>query len=286
MRKKITALVLGVGLFAAGPTHAQDFETTEIAAGVYQFRWIGHNGMFMTTSQGVVVFDPINVVAARAFASEIKRIAPGSPLAAIVYSHADSDHATGAAAMMQEMGQSDVPIIAHRNAVAPIRERASTDQPEPTVTFAKEMRFEVGGRWIELHYLGASHTDHIAVPFIPDVGVAFAVDFVSSDRVGYQDLASWVFPDFFGAVSGLLSIPFDTIVFGHGPAGNRATIQRQLSYYDDLTAAVRAAVADGLTEDQAAASIRLDAYSSWDRYDEWFPSNVRGIYRWIAGGSM
>jgi len=284
MRIGTTSLVLGAALFAAAPTCAQDFATTEIAEGVYQFRWVGHNGMFMTTSQGVIVFDPINVDAARAFASEIERIAPGSPLAAIIYSHADADHATGAAAMMQEMGQFDVPIIAHQNAVAPIRDRASADQPEPNVTFTDELRFEIGGRWIELHYLGASHTDHIAVPYIPDVGVAFAVDFVAGDRMGYQDLGSWIFPDFFGAVSGLLGIPFETIVFGHGPPGDRATIQRQLGYYDDLTAAVREAVADGLTEDQAAASIRLDDYSSWDRYDDWFPLNVRGVYRWVAGG--
>jgi glyoxylase-like metal-dependent hydrolase (beta-lactamase superfamily II) len=261
---------------------AQDFETTQVADGVYQFRWIGHNGMFMTTSQGVVAFDPINVDAARAFASEIKRVAPGSPLAAIIYSHDDSDHATGAAAMMEEMGQSGVPIIAHKNTVMPIRTRANPDQPEPNVTFTDEMRFEIGGRWIELHYLGASHTDHIAVPYSPDVGVAFAVDFVASDRMGYQDLASWVFPDFFGSVSGLLNIPFETIVFGHGPSGNRAMIHRQVSYCDDLTAAVRGAIADGLTEDQAASSVRLDAYSDWDRYGDWFPLNVRGVYRWLA----
>jgi glyoxylase-like metal-dependent hydrolase (beta-lactamase superfamily II) len=286
MRTKVTVLIIGAALLAASPVHAQDFETTQIADGLYQFRWIGHNGMFMTTSQGVVAFDPINVEAARAFAGEIKRVAPGAPLAAIVYSHADSDHATGAAAMMEEMGQSGVPIIAHQNTVVPIRTRASADQPAPTMTFADEMSFEIGGRWVELHYLGASHTDHIAVPYIPDVGVAFAVDFVASDRIGYQDLASWVFPDFFGAVSGLLGIPFETIVFGHGPAGDRATIQRQVNYYDDLTAAVRGAIADGLTEDQAATSIRLDAYSDWDRYDDWFPMNVRGVYRWITGNGI
>ena len=117
----------------------------------------------------------------------------------------------------------------------------------------------MGGRWIELHYLGPSHTDNIAVGYIPDVAVAFAVDFVSNDRPGYQDLATWHFPEFFDAVSGLLGIPFETIVFGHGPPGDRTAIQRQIAYYDDLTAAVRDAVANGLTEDEAAESVRLAA---------------------------
>ena len=38
----------------------------------------------------------------------------------------------------------------------------------------------------------------------------------------------------------LLDIPFETMVFGHGPPGDRASIQRQIVYYDDLTAAVLA----------------------------------------------
>ena len=162
---------------------AQDnYETTEIADGVYQFRWIAHNAMFVTTDDGVVVFDTIGVDAARQLAAEIQSTAPGSPLIAIVYSHSDADHATGAGALMEAMGQTGVPIIAHELAVAPIEARGSADQPAPTVTFADTLRFQMGGRWIELHYLGPSHTDNIAVPFIPDVGVAFAVDFASNDR--------------------------------------------------------------------------------------------------------
>lgn len=47
-------------------------------------------------------------------------------------------------------------------------------------------------------------------------------------------------------------------------------------------AAVRDAVAAGLTEDQATEGVRLDAYSGWDNYEQWFPLNARGVYRWLA----
>ena len=277
-------LAVSLSLATAMGAAAQDrYETTEIADGVYQFRWMFHNAMFVTTDDGVVVFDTIGVDAARQLAAEIQRTAPGSPLAGIVYSHSDADHATGAAALVEAMGQTGVPIIAHELAVAPIEARASADQPAPTITFAEKLRFQMGGRWIELHYLGPSHTDNIAVGYIPDVAVAFAVDFVSNDRPGYQDLATWHFPEFFDAVSGLLGIPFETIVFGHGPPGDRTAIQRQIAYYDDLTAAVRDAVATGLTEDEAAESVRLETYAGWGNYDQWFPLNVRGVYRWLVG---
>jgi glyoxylase-like metal-dependent hydrolase (beta-lactamase superfamily II) len=120
------------------------------------------------------------------------------------------------------------------------------------------------------------------VPFIADAGVAFAVDFVAHDRMGYQDLPGWYFPDFFQTVGNLLAIPFDTIVFGHGPNGDRASIHRQIQYYDDLQWAVRDALDRGWTEDQAAGEIRLDQYAEWDQYETWFPMNVRGVYRWLA----
>lgn len=258
------------------------YETTRIADGVYQFRWQGHNGMFVVGDGEVAVFDPIGVEPAHRFAAEIQRVAPGLPLAAIVYSHSDADHATGAGALISAMGGSNVPIIAHEAAVAPIRERGDPDQPLPTVTFAERMTFLVGGREVQLHYLGPSHTDNMIVPFVPDVGVAFAVDFVSNDRMGYQDLPGWHFPAFYDALAGLLRIPFDTMVFGHGPPGGRDAIQRQIAYYDDLTAAVRDAVARGWSEDQAATGLELPRYSDWDQYEAWFPLNVRGVYRWVA----
>lgn len=279
------AVLVGALVAALAPVAADaqaDWETSEVAIDLYRFRWQSHNGMFLVTEDGVVVFDPIGVEPARRMAREIRRVAPGEPLAAIVYSHSDADHATGAAALMEAMGQPSAPIIAHENAVAPIRERSDPAQPLPTVTFAERMELRIGGREIELHYLGRGHTDNMIVPFIADAGVAFAVDFVANDRMGYQDLPGWYFPDFFQTVSNLLAIPFDTVVFGHGPNGDRASIHRQIRYYDDLQWAVRDALDRGWTEEQAAGEIRLDPYADWDQYEAWFPMNVRGVYRWLA----
>jgi len=279
----ITALLAAVIVPLA--VVAQDYETTEIAAGVYQFRWNRHNALFVTAPGQVVAFDPIGTEAAAAFAGEIQRVAPGSELAAIVYSHSDADHSAGATTLMAAFGQENVPIIAQERAVDPIRKRGDPDHPAPTVTFAERMTFELTDRRIELHYLGPSHTDNIAVGFIPDAGVAFAVDFVTKDRTGYQELRGWRFPESFEAMAGLLRIPFETVVFGHGPPGDRATIHRQIGYYDALTAAVRAAVARGLTEDEMAEQVELPAYSDFGQYEEWMPLNARAIYRWLAATS-
>ena len=261
---------------------APNHETTRVAEGVYRFRWQGHNGLFVVTPAGVVAFDPISPQAAAAYATEIKRVAPGASLRAIVYSHSDADHATGARALMAGMGQQGVAIIAHEAAVPHIRRAADPELPLPTVTFADRHVLEVGGRRIELHFLGRSHSDNMLVGFVPDAGIVFAVDFVSNDRVAYQQLPGWYFPDILHAITGMLDLPFSKVVFGHGPDGDRATIQRQLVYYDDLRAAVRQAIASGLTEEQAVTQVKLPAYARWGQYDAWFPMNVRGMYRWLA----
>lgn len=275
-------LLAGASIFA--PLSAQDFETTEVVDGVYQFRWIGHNALFVVSGDEVVAFDPISSEAASVLGQEIQRVAPGTELTAIVYSHSDADHATGAPSLMAAFGQDNVPVIAHESAVAPIRSRASAEQPEPTVTFSDRLMFDVGGRSIELHYLGPSHTDNLVVPFVPDVRVAFAVDFVNNDRVGFQELPGWHFPEIFDALARMLHIPFDTVVFGHGMVGDRSSIHRQIAYYDDLTAAVRRAIAEGLSEDEVAEAIQLPAYATWGQYEDWMALNARAVYRWLAAG--
>ena len=259
------------------------YETTRIAEGVYQFRWQAHNGFFVVTPTGVLAVDPISVEAAAQYAEEIKKVAPNAPLRAIVYSHEDADHATGAPALMSAMGVS-VPIIAQRNAVPNLARAANPDLPVPTLTYQEFMSFTVGGRVIELHYLGANHSDNSTVVYVPDVKVAFAVDFVSNDRVLFQELPGWRFPDVFASVPRLLDLDFEIIVFGHGPAGDRDTIHRQISYYDALKTEVRRAVEAGWSEDRAAAEVRLPEYRDWGQYDAWFPLNVRGVYRWMSGG--
>ena len=283
----LVAVLLSTVVVVLGPVMAEaqtpDYETTRIADGVFQFRWQAHNGFFVVTPAGVVAVDPISPEAAMQYAREIRKVAPAAPLLAIIYSHQDADHATGAPALMSEMGQS-VPILAHRNSVAAIAAVGSADLPVPTVTYQEFMSMNQGGRDIELHYVGANHTDNSTVVYVPDVKVAFAVDFVNHDRVGYQGLPGWQFPDFFESMPRLLEIDFETMVFGHGPAGDRSSIHRQIRYYDQIRSEVRKALDAGWSEDRAAAEIRLPEFSDWGQYDAWFPLNVRAIYRWMAGG--
>lgn len=267
---------------AAGGLAAQqaEYETTRIADGVYQFRFRSHNGFIVVGGRGVVAVDPISVEAAEHLAAEIRRLAPDRPLYAIVYSHDHADHATGAGVLRRVLG-GDPPIIAHR-AARPKLEGRGPDLPAPNLTFDDRLVLHVDPA-VELRYLGPSHSDNMIVALVPERRVVFAVDFVSNDRVGYRDLPDYHFDGLVPAIERLAALPFDRIVFGHGPPGDRATVERQAQYYRDLFAAVQTAVRNGWTEDEAAARVRLPAYEGWGQYAEWFPLNVRAVYRWLRG---
>ena len=280
---RIYAMVV-VGIWAlagSGAAQEPEFDVTRLAEEVYLFRWRGHQSLVVVRDAGVVVVDPISPEAAAQLAEEIGRLAPGQPLRAIVYSHHHADHASGAMVLKQRL-PGDAQIVAHAAAAPRIVEMARAELPPPDMTFTTKLTLHFGGRAIELHYLGKSHSDNMVVAYLPAERLAFAVDFVSNDRVGYRDLPDYYFPDFFTTLERLLELDFETIAFGHGPRGDRSSIERQVAYYRDLQEAVAGAVRQGWSEDEAAQRVTLPQYRTWGGYEDWFPLNVRAVYRWVA----
>lgn len=279
-----TAIVLSLAALTftapAGIAQEAQYETTEITDGVYRFRFQGHNGFFVVTEPGVVAVDPISEEAAAVYAEEIQRVAPGATLRAVVYSHDHADHATGARVLMEVLGEASV--IAHENANAPIAERGDPAQPTADVTFAERYDLDSGSRPIELRYLGPNHSDNTLVVFLPRQKIAFAVDFVAHDRLGYRDLPSFYFPELLESFRRLQELEYETIVFGHGPSGDRSSVDRQAAYYRDLRDAVAEAIETGWSEDEAAERVRLPGYSDWGQYDAWLELNVRKMYQWLS----
>ena len=278
-------LLAAAAFLAAAPLDAQEqqkqFETTSVAEGVYQFRWQGHNAFFVVTETGVVAVDPISPEAAATYAAEIRRVAPGSRLRAVVYSHHHADHASGAAVLRRAFG-GDAPIIAHANARPRLVAQPDTALPPPELTFADQLTLHDRSRPVELRFLGRNHSDNMIVAYLPQQKIVFAVDFVGNDRVGYRDLPDSFFPDFFDSLRRLQQLDYSRIVFGHGPSGDKAVVDRQVRYYDDLRNAVAAALARGASEDDAARTVRLPQYQQWGSYADWFSLNVRGVYRGLA----
>jgi glyoxylase-like metal-dependent hydrolase (beta-lactamase superfamily II) len=123
----------------------------------------------------------------------------------------------------------------------------------PEQTFAEAATVEVGGRRLELRYLGRGHTDADIVIQVPDADVMFAGDLLENDAVPYfGDGYPIEWPE---TVARLLSLVSGPVVPGHGSVGDRSFVERQLSEFEAVAATARRLHAGELDRDSALASM-------------------------------
>jgi hypothetical protein len=112
----------------------------------------------------------------------------------LIYSHNHADHSAGGEAFADT-----AVVIAHENAKRTIvAEQRPTAIPQ--VTFSDEMTIELGGKTVELAYLGRSHSDNMIVMRFPEARALYTVDFISVKRLPYMTLSDAYFPDWIDAV--------------------------------------------------------------------------------------
>lgn len=247
---------------------------TQIAGDLYRFQNNFHYSVFLVTGDGVIATDPINAEAAAWLKAEIASRF-NQEVKFLIYSHDHVDHIAGG-----EVFADTAVVVAHDNAKAAILgEKRPTAVPE--VTFSQTMTITLGGKTVELSYLGRSHSDNMIVMRFPAERALFAVDFISVKRLPYRDLSDAYFPDWIAAVRQVEAMDFDILVPGHGPLGVKADAADHRAYLEDLYDAVLAAARAGRTLEQMQAEIKLEAYAAWDQYEAWRPLNIEGMHRQI-----
>ncbi len=247
-------------------------EITRIAGDVYRFRNDFHYSVFMVTPEGVVVTDPINADAARWLKREIaKRF--GLPVRYLVYSHDHADHSSGG-----EVFADTALVVAHENAkVQIVGEHRPTAVPQ--ITFSDRMTIELGGKAVELVYLGLNHSDNLIVMRFPAERIVYAVDIVSRDTLPYRDFPNVYVDGLIESLTRLQSMDFDILAPGHGELGTVADVAAYRRYVEKLRAEVLGHMRAGRTLDEIKGLVTMDAYRNWGRYDQWRELNVEGMYR-------
>ncbi len=248
---------------------------TRIAGDLYRFQNNFHYSVFLVTPEGVIVTDPINAEAAAWLKAEIA-MRFGQPVKYLIYSHDHADHSSGG-----EVFADTAVVIAHENAKATILgERRPTAVPD--LTFSETMTVALGGKRVELRYLGRGHSDNMIVMRFPDERAVYAVDFISVKRLPYKTLSDAYFPDWIEAIKGVEALDFDILVPGHGPMGVKADARDHRGYLDALYGAVLAAARAGQSLDQMIAGITLEAYKDWGQYEAWRPLNIEGMLQQVS----
>ena len=106
--------------------------------------------------------------------------------------------------------------------------------PTPTLTFSDQMTINLGGKQIELTYVGLGHSDNsIVMRFLTDRAL-FAVDFISVKQLAFKTLSDTYVPGLVQAIRTVRNFDFDTILLGHGKTGTRQDVKEHVDYIQAL----------------------------------------------------
>lgn len=280
--KSFTRLILCALLFAlgAGGVQAQSGDAkraiTQIAGDLYRFQNNFHFSVFLVTPDGVIVTDPINAEAAAWLRDEIKKRFD-KPIKYLVYSHDHRDHSAGG----EVFAEAGATVIAHENAKRVIiGENRPTAVPD--LTFTDRMTLELGGKKVELIYLGKSHSDNLIVMLFPEERTLFTVDFITVKRLPYQTLSDSYIPEWIDAIHKVDDIDFDILAPGHGSLGTKQDAAEHAAYFQALYDQVLAAARSGKSLEEMIATIKMEDYAEWGQHPAWLPLNIQGMYNQVS----
>ena len=243
-----------------------------------------HNGgnyysAFLVTPDGIIAADPIDKDTATWLKAELTERFD-LPVRYLIYSHSDADHSSGGEVFTEAI------VVAHQNAEAALI-RNATPTAMPDLTFAERMTLELGGKKVNLTYLGVGHGDNLIALHFPEERAVLCVDIVFVKRLAYgalgqsADAPQTNIPGWIRSLHVLESIDYDILLTGHGQAGSKADGVEFRQYFEALYEAVLDAKKKGSSLEEARASIELEQYSHLGMYDEWFELNVEGMYKLI-----
>ncbi len=264
----VMTLGAGLALAQSQPKRA----ITQIAGDLYRFQNNFHYSVFLVTPEGIIVTDPINSEAATWLKGELaKRF--DVPVKYLIYSHNHADHIAGG-----EVFADTATVVAHVNAMAHI---AGEGRPTaiPDITFADRMTIALGGKRVELSYLGKNHSDDSIVMLFPDERAVYAVDFVTVGLLPYRDMPNSYLGDWIESLKRLEAMDFDILAPGHGKLGKRADAGAYRRYVEELRAEVLSRMQAGVPLERIQAEVKMEAYKDWGAYGKWLKLNVAGMYR-------
>jgi glyoxylase-like metal-dependent hydrolase (beta-lactamase superfamily II) len=135
------------------------------------------------------------------------------------------------------------------------------DPRVPEHSFDRETTLDVGGRRVELSFVGPAHTVGDAIAWVPDTRTVYAGDIIFSHVTPIM----WAGPvgNWIAALDRLEALDPVTVIGGHGPIGGVAEVRALRDYWTWLLGQVNAEGADVDASHLAERLIRSADYAPW-----------------------
>lgn len=301
MRKLLVCVVLVV--LTAGSAFAQDedmskvqIKVQKVAGSVYMLEGAGGNIGVSVGDDGIVLVDDQFAPLADKIRAALKGITD-KPVRFIINTHYHGDHTGG-----NLQFQKDAPIIAQDNVRKRLEEGVTggvgkqlsfESKPAdkgalPIITFDHQATIHLNGEDIRALHFPSGHTDGDSVIFFPKSNVVHMGDDFVTYGFPFVDVNSG------GSVHGMIDaidkvlaqVPPDVkFIPGHGPVSGVKELRNFQQMLRDTSAAVQAAMTNGMTLDQMKQQkilAKWDSFGSGDKFvktDVW----IETIYDDLSG---
>lgn len=283
MKRLIALAAAGAALLCAAPVLAQQpppFATTKVEGtdNVYIFRAMGHQSMFVVTSEGVIATDPISYGrrdASTVYVEEIRKVTK-KPIKYLVYSHHHYDHIAGG----KPFKDAGATIVAHKRAKERLAVLKDPYTVLPDEVFERKRTIVLGDTTLELTHVGLNHSDSTIVMRLPKQKLLFAVDFIPVGSLPGRGIIDSHPLQWEASMKTVLAMDWERLIPGHpgvpgGRLGTKKDAQDVLTMLQDFSAEVRQAALAGKCWDAAEAEVKLEKYKDWPGYQTSLPMIVR-----------
>ena len=291
----VVALHSGIGAQTQTPAAAGAARTgslRQIIPGHYVYTTNNEGRLFnsgiVATNDGVLVFDALDTDAIaraerQAIADTIKQpirylvsspfhdpFNGGSAVYADVFKIAHENYRAG---LIDQMQRGNVPADVQRARM-------------PNATYRDRMTFYLGGKEIQVLHVGSAHTKGDSVLFVPQDRIAYLSEVFFNEE--FPNMAGGYGVSWVRALDALRALDADIFIPGHGPIPDdpkqtRAALDRARQILVDARDGVQNQIAQGATEDQAVAAVKLDQYSRLYAFMGQRDVVLRRIYRELKG---
>ncbi len=300
--KYARSLLLSILFYACSSAYA-DFSFDEVAEGVFvhygkqdqlnhQNKGDISNTGFIVGSKSVAVIDTGGSWhIGRAMLEKINQVTD-LPVRYVILTHAHPDHIFGMGAFTQP--ESPLDIVGHSKLTRAmvqrgeyyrqrLREQLGFKTTElqliPQSIFVdKEMKLDLGDRYVYLQAQKTSHTDHDLIVLDQTSGTLWTGDVLFRERVPVIDgsILGWM-----KTIEKLQKMNVRRIIPGHGPMVTswKEAFADQSRYFQTLIDEVRKSLKSGQSIQQAVAGIAIEERNRWLLFDDHHGQNVARTYK-------
>jgi glyoxylase-like metal-dependent hydrolase (beta-lactamase superfamily II) len=290
-----TTMGLVVALLCCASAHSQQTQRgqtsslREIIPGHYMFSSGDLNSGIIATNEGVVVFDALDSEAVARAEREAIANTIRQPVRFLVSSPYHNPFSKGNVAYADvwkighEFYRTDLVRQMERDKASPEERKARL----PNQTFRDRMTLYLGGKEIQVLYLGRAHTRGDSIVYVPQDRIVYLSEVFSAGQFLFMNDGYGL--DWLKTVEAVAGLEADIFVPGHSslPADPKQSREEFLRYRQmlvDVRDSVAQALARGVTEEQAVATIQWPQYEKLRGYEAQRPSVIRRFYRQLTGG--